>query len=245
MAYTKQDYDNVVSLFREYESKKDSYTPIQQKQIENAFANAWSKVSGRTQETNYKTITWTRVDPQWNTYNQFSDWSEELVKSSEKPNPEIMNTNNINVPETQQAQEVETQITPAQEPAVETAAQVQTKTPANTNIVGKDNTWVYPVWSAKNGWTLMSDWSVRPASYNPNASYNQPKKKQTTTTNPLNNNQFWINPNPFKLWWSQNMNTNVQRLLKSWYKVDQAWYLYNPSWKQVARIWTWWMASNP
>ena len=80
MAYTKQDYDNVVSLFREYESKKDSYTPVQQKQIENAFANAWSKVSGRTQEANYKTITWTRVDPQWNTYNQFSDWSEELVK---------------------------------------------------------------------------------------------------------------------------------------------------------------------
>jgi hypothetical protein len=45
MAYTKQDYDNVVSLFREYESKKNSYTPEQQQQIESAFANARSKVS--------------------------------------------------------------------------------------------------------------------------------------------------------------------------------------------------------
>jgi hypothetical protein len=56
MAYTKQDYDNVVSLYREYESKKDSYTPIQQQQIENAFANAWSKVSQRTEESNYKQV---------------------------------------------------------------------------------------------------------------------------------------------------------------------------------------------
>lgn len=233
MAYTKQDYDNVVSLFREYESKKNSYTPEQQQQIESAFANARSKVSWRTQEANYKTVVWVRVDPQWNTYNQYNDGSQELVKSSEKPNPEIINTNNINIPTTEAVAPIETQV--SEEPIqTETAPQVQTQsqTPIAKPAIKPAaqwrtwNTWVYPVWTATNWWTLMSDWSVRPASYNPNTAIPTWDKKTANAR-------------------SNSMNKNIQRLLKSWYTIDNNWFLFNPSWKQVARVWTWWMMSNP
>lgn len=235
MAYTKQDYDNVISLYREYESKKDSYTPIQQQQIENAFANAWSKVSQRTEESNYKQIVWVRMDPQWNTINQYNDWTEETVKVADKPNPEIMNTNNINVPETTQTIDAWTQITPepvqTQTPTViqtNQAPQTQTwikKPTAQTWTNWRTwNTWVYPVWSSKE-WTLMSDWSVRPATYNP--SYNQPSKTQSKI---LPNNPY-IPSTPFS--------NNLRRLISSWYYVDKWWYLYNPQWNKVARVWTW------
>lgn len=231
MAYTKQDYDNVISLYREYESKKDSYTPIQQQQIENAFANAWSKVSQRTEESNYKQVVWMRMDPQWNTIEQYSDWSEEIVKVAEKPDPEIMTTNNINVPDTTQTLNTETQITP--EPV-----QTQTPTVIQTNQTPQTqtwiitpkaktwtnwrtwNTWVYPVWSSKQ-WTLMSDWSVRPASYNPNQVPNQSRIMPN----------FYLPNSPYS--------NNLKRLISNWYYVDKWWNLYNPQWNKVAKVWTW------
>ena len=236
MAYTKQDYDNVVSLYREYESKKDSYTPIQQQQIENAFANAWSKVSQRTEESNYKQIVWMRMDPQWNTVEQYSDWTEKIVQLADKPDPEIINTNNVNVPETTQAWETTTQITiEPTETQTPTQVQNQTQTPIAKPAISTPktwtnwrtwNSWVYPVWSAKNGWTLMSDWSVRPATYNP----------QNTQPSNAFANKFQI---------TTPLNKNLQRLIWSWYTYDNKWYLYNPSWQKIAKIWTWWMASNP
>lgn len=227
MAYTKQDYDNVISLYREYESKKDSYTPIQQQQIENAFANAWSKVSQRTEESNYKQVVWVRMDPQWNTITQYSDWSEETVKVADKPDPEVMSTNNINVPDTTQAVNAWTQITP--EPVqtqTPTVIQTEVQKPAAQTWTNWRtwNTWVYPVWSSKE-WTLMSDWSVRPASYNP--STNQPSNTQSK---PILNNPY-IQNTPF--------GNNLKRLMGRWYTVDKWGFLYNPQWNKVARVSTW------
>ena len=146
---------------------------------------------------------------------------------------EIINTNNINIPTTEAVAPIETQV--SEEPIqTETAPQVQTQTqtPIAKPAIKPTaqwrtwNTWVYPVWTAKNWWTLMSDWSVRPASYNPNTAIPTWDKKTGNAR-------------------SNSMNKNIQRLLKSWYTIDNNWFLFNPQWNKVARVWTWSIAPNP
>ena len=84
--YTQADYDKVTDLYNEYQTKKDSYTPEQQQQIENAFWNARATMSNRIIESNNRVVDmWN--DEQWNSWQMYWDGRKEMVNAAPTPQP--------------------------------------------------------------------------------------------------------------------------------------------------------------
>jgi len=84
--YTQADYDKVTDLYNEYQTKRDSYTPEQQQQIENAFWNARATMSNRIMESNNRVVDmWN--DEQWNSWQMYWDGRKEMVNAAPTPQP--------------------------------------------------------------------------------------------------------------------------------------------------------------
>lgn len=160
--YTQKDYDKVTALYNDYQAKKDSYTPEQQQRIEDAFWRARAEVSNKIEESNNRSYNF--IDPSvlqdaqvnWLTREQLDakwwPWTADMVgvtKTSAK----------------QSAPRIQASDVPA--------APVEYIPPKRWD--DRDfNNYVWPVANHVTSetypaWTMMSDWTVVPASFDASA----------------------------------------------------------------------------
>ena len=175
--YTKDDYDRVHDIYNEYQAKKDSYTPEQQQKIENAFNQVYNDITQSISERHIIDMYWKQDEP-WRTYIHYNDWTMEVrddpnyvapapstVKRTATPKP---------TPTPAPAPAPMPEPTPESAPAEPEPAVIPEVNPElNWWFTPDYNNYVRPVATHVTqetypAWTMMSDWNVIPASYNPN-----------------------------------------------------------------------------
>lgn len=119
--YSREDYNTLLNLREEYKSKKDQYSPEQQRNITEKFNSALTALNNSNNQPQQARVIWWYQDAQGNRREEYSDGTTKMVEAA--PKKEVVPTRapriNNPIPETP-APEVpapETQIpeTPAPE----------------------------------------------------------------------------------------------------------------------------------
>lgn len=190
--YTKDDYDKVYDIYNEYQTKRDSFTPEQQEKIEWLFSEVLNNAFQNTSSDN-PIVDWYMDPSTWAVYQVRQNWDTEQVrKTYDDMAKEVIQWKWWNWSARRTAlenawydyNEIQKRVNASMKwskpkikedvpPAAPEPANIPEPAP-NSAPQTRDPNMVYPVASHASietypAWTLMSDWTVVPASFNASA----------------------------------------------------------------------------